>query len=169
MGLNERLLTAVISDGGRLLHGLSLPVSQWHSQNMKMIFLFIVSFVIAGCNSKTEDVLENAGNKLHESPESASETQILPRSKSQEMAENNDEKPQKKVLDLSLPEAISFEESNSEAVYAEPPSLFDNKDLFDQKKKNVSVKALPSLKPGEKLTDMPSIDGGSVEMTIEFE
>lgn len=138
---------------------------------MKTTALLLIGIVLTGCISETENDLDHAGHENGVVAEGADETQKVTGSDVANMAENEDEKPSPRVLDLTLPEDTSFEGLDSNLPNTEPPPLFDSKKLFDQKKKrgNISVKVRPDLNPGATLTDPPSIEGGSVEVTIKTE
>ena len=138
---------------------------------MKTSALLLIGIVLTGCMSETENNLDQAGYENDVVPEDADETQKVTGSDVAKTAEKEDEKPPLRVLDLALPADTSFEGLNSNLPTTEPPPLFDSKKLFDQQKKesNISVKIRPDLNRGEELTDLPSIEGGSVELKIKTE
>ncbi len=121
--------------------------------------------------SETEDDLKNAGNEIHTTPKRTDQAGKMPNAETDNMAGNKDEKSRSGVLDLTLPEDISFEDLSTGEAYAEPPPIFDAKKLFKQKKEEgkLSIKVTPNVQAGESLTEMPSVDGGSVEVTVKTE
>ena len=138
---------------------------------MKTSALLLIGIVLTGCVSETEHNFDQVGHENDVGPEGADETQKVTESDVAKTAEKEDEKPPPRVLDLTLPENTSFEGLNSNLPNTEPPPLFDSKKLFNQDKKkgNISVKVRPDLNPGAELTELPSIEGGSVELKIKTE
>ena len=79
---------------------------------------------------------------------------------------------QRQPLDLSLPAHFSYPAVELVHDAAEPTARLDdllaNRDSARKRQPRVSLMIVPSLEDGAELTDLSSIDGGSIDVTIDF-
>lgn len=140
--------------------------------------LLLISLFSTACFSDVEDSQVRQGTDV-----AATESAPVEQAKAKPVAENEQSPDppdavtsgQKQrnpaALDLTLPQDIAVAEPATESREFEPSPVFDSKKLFrkDKQKGNVSVTVMPELAPGEELTDVPRVEGGSVDVKVKTE
>jgi hypothetical protein len=176
--------------------GLRYEKNHQSRGGMRILVLLLISSALTGCISETDHNHVNADDAFRAAPEEDADIYNLNlagtdseaddshvntddafRAAPEELnlagtdkeVDNKEKMPPENIRDWTLPENTFFDNSTNDTAYIEPPKLFEDKKLFNQKKKkgNISMSVAPSLKLGEELTDIPEIDGGSVTVEVK--
>ena len=164
---------AIVMAGDRavMLWGGLFPAAACRLAHRTVMVLIVGSFS-AACFPDPE-VKQSNGGSDSSATASGSQIDVEPEKASSFEATSEvqvaEPEPRPRVFDFTLPESITLPESNIQIEDTEPSNIFDGQDLFgkEKKKSNVSLTVTPDMKAGDELSEVPEIEGGSIDVKVK--